>query len=305
MSAMAAARTEQRTPWKRRHPRVWNRRDPDTPSTAVYIGRGRGPYGNPYSHLPGVSAEWVAASRDEAVDAFDIWARNRIRTDPVYRRDVAALHNRDVVCWCAPNRCHGEVLVALAGEIVGGLFDATEDIDVRRTRARLIAWIDRTGRTPDFFGFFRSTSPLSQWAPTPFKVDGIVYATAEHWMMASKAALFDDDARFAEILASSDPAKAKRLGRLVADFDEDRWAAHRRAIVHTGSLAKFTQNPDAGEALLATGTAILVEASPYDWLWGAGIAADDPRLTRPDRWPGQNLLGFVLMDVRDEIRART
>ena len=35
-------------------------------------------------------------------------------------------------------------------------------------------------------------SCLSQWYAAPFVVDGLVYPTAEHWMMAEKARLFGD-----------------------------------------------------------------------------------------------------------------
>ena len=45
-----------------------------------------------------------------------------------------------------------------------------------------------------------------------------------------------------------------------------------------------------------------MEASPYDTIWGIGLAAEDPRAKDPSQWRGQNLLGFALMEVRDEIR---
>jgi ribA/ribD-fused uncharacterized protein len=56
--------------------------------------------------------------------------------------------------------------------------------------------------------------------------------------------------------------------------------------------------------LLGTGTRILVEASPRDDIWGIGLAADDDRAASPEDWPGLNLLGFALMDVRHQLRSR-
>ncbi len=50
-------------------------------------------------------------------------------------------------------------------------------------------------------------------------------------------------------------------------------------------------------------TKILVEASPLDCIWGAGLAYNDPRLNRPPQWPSLNLLGFVLMRLRAEWAA--
>lgn len=71
-----------------------------------------------------------------------------------------------------------------------------------------------------------------------------------------------------------------------------------------GNLAKFAQNPALGEFLLGTGEQVLLEASPVDAVWGIGLAADHRDATRPAQWPGLNLLGFALMDVRAQLAAR-
>jgi len=144
-----------------------------------------------------------------------------------------------------------------------------------------------------------SKACLSQWYPSPFEIDGLRYATAEHWMMAAKARLFGDDAALARVFASDDPGAAKAAGRSVVGFDDARWREHRFALVVQGNLAKFAQHAKLAEFLRATGSQILVEASPVDAIWGIGLAADDPRAHDPERWPGLNLLGFALMAVRE------
>lgn len=141
-------------------------------------------------------------------------------------------------------------------------------------------------------------SCLSQWWAAPFAVDGIGYRTAEHFMMASKARLFGDQATLERILASGHPKQAKDLGRSVANFDEHLWLEHRYDLVVAGNLAKFSQNPELASFLLGTRDRILVEASPVDRIWGIGLAEDSPDASRPDRWRGLNLLGFALMQVR-------
>ena len=57
------------------------------------------------------------------------------------------------------------------------------------------------------------------------------------------------------------------------------------------------------EMLLATGKRIIVEAAPTDRIWGIGLAEDDRRALDRSEWRGQNLLGFALTRVRDEIAA--
>ncbi|WP_329255801.1 NADAR family protein [Actinoallomurus sp. NBC_01490] len=146
-------------------------------------------------------------------------------------------------------------------------------------------------------------SCLSQWYPAPFTLDGVRYATAEHFMMAGKARLFGDAEAEQLVLASDDPGKAKGAGRRVRGFDEDTWAEHRYDLVVRANTAKFTRHPALRDFLLATGDRLLVEASPYDTVWGIGLSADQPEARRPSEWRGLNLLGFALMDVRDALRA--
>ena len=144
-------------------------------------------------------------------------------------------------------------------------------------------------------------SCFSQWFAAPFAIDSTLYPTAEHWMMASKARLFDDAKALAEILEAPDPKTAKVLGRKVENFDDAVWKEHARQLVTEGNIAKFSQNPDLQEFLLRTGDAVLVEASPYDRIWGIGLKADDERAKNPETWRGENLLGFALMDVREKL----
>jgi ribA/ribD-fused uncharacterized protein len=139
---------------------------------------------------------------------------------------------------------------------------------------------------------------LSQWWPCRFTVDGVDYASAEHWMMAGKARLFGDEASVPPILAARTPAEAKSLGRLVRGFDEERWAAERFELVVRGNVAKFGQDPALRAYLLGTGGRVLVEASPRDRVWGIGLGAAHEAATDPARWRGENLLGFALMEAR-------
>ncbi|MBT3167464.1 NADAR family protein [Streptomyces sp. Vc74B-19] len=148
-------------------------------------------------------------------------------------------------------------------------------------------------------------SCLSQWWPSPFTVDGVEYATAEHWMMAAKARLFGDAEGERRVLAAEHPAQAKKAGRLVRGFDEETWRRERFGIVVEGSVHKFAADEGLRSFLLGTGERVLVEASPVDRVWGIGLAADHEAAHDPTRWRGPNLLGFALMEARRRLRGVT
>ena len=143
---------------------------------------------------------------------------------------------------------------------------------------------------------------FSNWAVTPFVSGGIRYPTAEHYMMAEKALLMGDDKTRQQILSSTNPSVVKKLGQQVKPWDENSWLEHRCRIMYEACLAKFTSSPDLREILLATDNKVLVEASPYDKIWGVGVLGSDPRAKNPRQWKGLNLLGKVLMKVRDDLR---
>jgi hypothetical protein len=173
------------------------------------------------------------------------------------------------------------------------------DLIARHQRGEPLDYLFFWGHRPSPDGRV-SKSCLSQWWPAPFTVDGATYATAEHWMMAKKAELFDP-ALVPQILAAPTPKAAKALGRKVKNFDANRWEATRLALVTEGNRHKFAQHPDLATWLKSTHHQILVEASPEDAIWGIGLAATHPNAPHPDRWPGLNLLGFALMAVRQDL----
>ena len=124
-------------------------------------------------------------------------------------------------------------------------------------------------------------------------------------MMAGKAELFGDQEIREQILKCSDPKQIKTLGRKVRNFDQVVWDKFKYAIVLNGNWCKFSQNRPLREFLLSTGDSVLVEASPYDNIWGIRLSASSPDAQNPLKWRGQNLLGFALMEVRDELQRVT
>jgi ribA/ribD-fused uncharacterized protein len=150
------------------------------------------------------------------------------------------------------------------------------------------------------FAFFYGGA-LSQWAPSPFTLDGVQYSTAEQYMMAMKADYFGDDDAKAKIMATDSPSEQKSIGRMVKNFNAEAWNAVSRGFVYKANIAKFTQNQWCMDELIRTGDLEIVEASPYDPIWGIGLDANDPRAQDKTQWRGTNWLGEVLMKVRKDL----
>jgi ribA/ribD-fused uncharacterized protein len=142
---------------------------------------------------------------------------------------------------------------------------------------------------------------MSQWWPVTFEEEGIIYKTAEHYMMVGKAKLFKDIEMIDKIVTCQTPKEAKAFGRLVKNFDPAIWDQHKCQIVTQANVLKFSQNPDLKTFLLGTGNKVIVEASPRDLIWGIGLGENNPKSQHPNTWRGRNLLGFALMEARDII----
>ena len=145
---------------------------------------------------------------------------------------------------------------------------------------------------------------MSNWYRCRFSVGGVRYIHVEQYMMAQKAKLFGDFESYDAILRESDPWKCKKLGRGVKHFDAGKWDAEKYGIVKAGNRAKYRQNPDLMQKLLDTGNAVLAEASPKDRIWGIGLDAETAAATDIAEWPGEGLLGLILMELRNEFEGK-
>jgi len=156
----------------------------------------------------------------------------------------------------------------------------------------------------EVIGFYKPEEEngyLSNWYRATFMLDGILYFCMEQYMMYKKAELFEDEEAVEKILESMDQAEIKDLGRGVKNYDDEEWSGRRQLIVYKGLLAKFEQNPNLKEELLSTGDAILAECAKGDKIWGIGLAVTNERYLDPEKWNGQNLLGYTLMEVREAL----
>jgi ribA/ribD-fused uncharacterized protein len=153
----------------------------------------------------------------------------------------------------------------------------------------------------DYEFFYASKSPFSQWHRCEFSdLSGVRFSSAEQYMMYQKAMLFGDRDSAKKILATDNQCDIKALGRKIKNFDEARWVANRETIVIAGNVLKFSQNRLLLDRLLATGSKFMVEASPYDNIWGIGMSRERAIITPVHLW-GTNLLGKCLNQVRSRL----
>lgn len=155
--------------------------------------------------------------------------------------------------------------------------------------------------TTENFVFFWN-GIFSQWYASRFTIAGITYNCCEQYMMAQKALFFKDMEAYEAIMSTKSPREQKALGRKVKNFNTDKWNEVCREFVYQGNLAKFTQNPLLRQALMATEDKEIVEASPYDTIWGIGMGVEHPDIEDKSKWQGTNWLGEAIMRVRKTLK---
>ena len=132
-----------------------------------------------------------------------------------------------------------------------------------------------------------------------FKIDGILYNSVQQWIDAYKALLFGDD----EDLKIIVNCRSSKLENFVAQkFNVDEyWSEALYALTKKGIEEKVKQNEDVRKELKATGDCVIAEAQVYNPFWTTGVDIDDAHVLDYSKWPGNNMLGKLLMKIRDEL----
>jgi len=158
-------------------------------------------------------------------------------------------------------------------------------------------------KVTDKYIFFWGEHP-SQWYPSPMVIDGTEYNCCEQYMMQQKALHFGDVEIADKVMKTRHPSDQKKLGKLVKNFDKESWDKVNFQIVYRGNYAKYTQNEELKKLLLNAGDRLFVEASPQDVIWGIGLGENDANIENPSLWKGQNLLGWAVTLVKQELQSK-
>ncbi|RLG55659.1 MAG: hypothetical protein DRN95_07630 [Candidatus Hydrothermarchaeota archaeon] len=234
----------------------------------IYVGRPT-PLGNPFK-------ETRDGTRDEVIEKYRPWLLDQLDSDNstsmLFLRLFELLCREGeltLVCWCAPKRCHAEVIRDL-------LLEAWHELQEEPIN--------------NFWGDFRF---LSNFYLSDFEWKGQVWPSVEHAYQASKT----HDLNLREhIRGLEKPNAAKRVGKMISCRSD--WESIKRARMLELVRAKFGQSVSLMTKLLATGSRELIEGNTWhDCEWGV--------CTCPDCGSsGKNWLGLILMQVRTELQKR-
>ena len=149
--------------------------------------------------------------------------------------------------------------------------------------------------------FFSKYSFLSNFSPANFTINGTDYTCSEQYIQHQKALLFKAKDTARKIMLTNIPGQMKRLNTNLSNFNQDLWEQKAPDICYTALKDKFAQNPELQKKLQEIEDKVLIEAFPYDNVWGIGFSKDEPNLFQKKSSWGTNIQGKMLMKVRSEI----
>jgi ribA/ribD-fused uncharacterized protein len=190
---------------------------------------------------------------------------------------------------------------------VGETAKPTEDATEKPKKRKLRKPTEDAGPPPVLFhgadeskGEYRNFSNMSEHR---IELDGSTYATLEHYFQAMKAKEFKDDEMYEKIVKAKTAKAAKALGKKVKGFEKEIWDSKRDDVMRVGLRTKFVQHPELRKQLQETGERMIGEADARNKYWGIGTSVTSEKSKHPDKWAGQNKLGKMLMDLRQEFKT--
>lgn len=253
-------------------------------------------------------------SMEQYTDAYLRKMRDSKQQNPQVWKELLKHQKVAIACYCKPGQfCHRHLFarlmrdylmasgheVEMMGELNGVPYILPAmNMVTPEIQTPPVVINKRDNITP----FYGKEHPLSNHHEAGFTIKGVYFKWTEQFLMYCKAKAFKDEIIAEKILEAKSPQICQALGKQVKNYNEATWRILRRKMAFLGNLQKANENPHVKEYLLNTGNNILVEASPYNRIWGVGIAVDDPRIYDVDLWEGSNLQGESWMAVRKRLQ---
>lgn len=146
---------------------------------------------------------------------------------------------------------------------------------------------------------------FTQFETSIFQVKGISYFCVEQYLLANQAILFKDNVMLEKIMIAKSIRQARLFGNKIRNFDQEEWNKHKLNMGYVANLCKFQQDENLKFKLMETENNILVNADPYDGDWGIKKRITELDIKNPHSWKGENLLGFILMMIREDLKQRS
>nr|CAD2199406.1 unnamed protein product [Meloidogyne enterolobii] len=158
---------------------------------------------------------------------------------------------------------------------------------------------DKDGQ--EILPFFTKRYVFSNHFDCIFVVDGVTFHSSESYYMYYKA-LYSYNYEIAEqILSLKSAALVKKLGSNLPGHNTKKWRKICILVMSIANWYKYNQNPELRRILLSTRGILLVEASRSDQYWSCGLEMHSKDIVDKKKWRGLNVLGRILMSIRDRI----
>tara|TARA_R110002124_G_scaffold111976_2_gene265945 strand:+ start:5704 stop:6162 length:459 start_codon:yes stop_codon:yes gene_type:complete len=141
-----------------------------------------------------------------------------------------------------------------------------------------------------FYSTKEAYGEFSNFKAYPFELKGKTWRTVEHYFQAQKFAGTEHEE---ELRETPSPMVVSRKGRSRKRPLRNDWEKVKDQIMREAVYAKFEQHAELEEMLLNTGDNEIVEQTTRDYYWGCGSEGT-----------GKNMLGIILMEVRERLRNR-
>ena len=157
---------------------------------------------------------------------------------------------------------------------------------------------------PKFIPFFTKNDVFSNFFECKIVVNNQNYHSSEQYLFAEKALVMDNNEFNQRIMKSKEPKYCKKLGEELSwPEGVESWRDFAQQKLKFVNISKYTQNKHLLKTLFDTFPSTLVETNEYDRFWGIGLRKTDPDVQHPEKWKGENTMGKLLTEIRNELMA--